>query len=211
MGIGAGALAAVSIGTTVAAGAASAAGALASASAQSSAARYQSQVAQNNAVMAAGAADTSIAQGDVAAQQQYQIGSQRTGAFRAAMGASGVDVNSGSAVDAQSSIARTTALNVGAVKYNADAQAVGLRNQTANYNAQQSVDIADASNATTAGYMSAGSSLLSSASSVSSKWSSFQQSGAIGSTSSAAGVDGTTLAASGGTNPWQSSMLSGSY
>ena len=129
------------------------------------------------------------------AQQQYQVGSQREGQARAAFGANGVDVNSGSAVDAQRSIARTTALNVGADVYNADVQAVSDRNQTANYDTQANTDRTAASNAVTSGFIGAGTSLIGTASAVSSKWASFQQSGVLGGGS--AGGAGSTIAMGG--------------
>ena len=139
--------------------------------------RYQAQVAQNNAKLAAGAADTALAQGQVAAQQQYQVGSQRLGQARAAEGANGVDVNSGSARDVQSGIARTTALNVGATTYNSDVQAVSDRNQAANYDTQANVDQTAGANAVTSGFIGGATSLIGSASSVASKWASFQTNG----------------------------------
>ena len=146
--------------------------------------RYQAQVAQNNAKLAAGAANTALQQGDVLAQRDYQVGSQRTGQTRAAEGANGIDVNSGSARDVQAGIARTTALNVGAQKYNSDVQAVSDRNQTANDDTQANVDRTEASNAVTQGFIGAGTSLIGTASAVSSKWAMFQQNGVLGSSGS---------------------------
>ena len=179
--------------------------------------RYQAQVAMNNAGTAAKAGDTALAQGQVAAQQQYQVGSQRQGQARAAFGADGVSANSGSAVDVQSGIARTTALDVGAVGYNADVQAVGLRNQVANYDTQANVDRTAASNAVTSGFLGAAGSLIGSASSVSSKWASMQQAGVFTPPENAT-IDGykpvspnPVTGQNVASNPWASSMLSGAY
>ena len=110
----------VSMGLGAAGGIFGAVGSIMGGNSQAANDRYQAQVAQNNARLAAGAADTAQAQSDVVAQQQYQVGSQRLSQARAAMGANGIDVNRGSALDVQSGIARTGALNVNAVKYNAD-------------------------------------------------------------------------------------------
>ena len=170
-----------SMGLGAAGGLFGAVGSILGGNAQAANDRYQAQVAQNNAKLAAGAANTALDQGNVVAQAQYQVGSQRLGQARAAEGANGVDVNSGSARNVQAGIARTTALNVGAVKYNADVQAVSDRNQTANYDTQANVDRTDASNAVTAGYIGAAGSLIGSASSVAGKWASFQQNGVLGS------------------------------
>jgi hypothetical protein len=168
---------AAALGAQAAQGVMGAAGSIMGGYSQASNDRYQAKVAMNNATMAAQAGNTAIDQGNVVAQQQYQVGSQRMGQARAAMGANGITLNSGSALDVQSGIARTTALNVGAVKYNADVQAVSDRNQTANYDTQANVDRTDASNAVTSGYIGAAGSLLGSASSVASKWAMFQQAG----------------------------------
>ena len=207
----------VALGAQAAQGIFSAASSIIGGNAQAANDRYQAQVAMNNAGVSAKAGDTALAQGEVAAQQQYQVGSQREGQARAAFGANGVDVNSGSARDVQSSIARTTALNVGATAYNADVQAVGLRNQVANYDTQADVDRTEASNAVTSGYMGAAGSLIGSASSVASKWSSMQQAGVFGgggnstiegyTPTSPNPVTGQNVAS----NPWASSMLSGAY
>ena len=168
---------AVALGAGAAGGVVGAVGSILGGEGQAANDRYQAQVAQNNAKLAAGAANTAIDQGNVVAQQQYQVGSQRLGQARAAEGANGIDVNSGSARDVQAGIARTTALNVGAVKYNSDVQAVSDRNQTANYDTQANVDETSASNAVTQGFIGAGTSLIGSASSVAGKWASFQQTG----------------------------------
>ncbi len=168
---------AVALGAGAAGGLIGGIGSILGGNAQASNDRYQAQVAQNNAAYSARAADTALTQGQVVAQQQYQVGSQRLGQARAAEGANGVAINSGSAVDDQASIARTTALNVGAVGYNADTQAVSDRNQTANYDTQANVDRTSASNAVISGFIGGATSLLGSASSVSSKWASFQQAG----------------------------------
>jgi hypothetical protein len=157
------------------------------AKAQSNAADYNAAVAKNNAEMAAQNAETTLQQGDIAQQRDYQEGAQRMGAIRAAMGANDVQLNSGSALDLQGDAARTTQQNVQATGYNSLVQAVGLRNQAIDYGSQAGLDIAQGENAQTAGNTQALSSIIGGASSVSSKWASFQQNG-IGSGPQMGGV-----------------------
>lgn len=204
----------VAMGMSALSGLAGAGSSLMGGNATAAADRYQAQVAQNNAARSAQAADVVQQQGQVQAQSYYQQGDQRMAAARAGYGASGVDVNSGSALDAQSSIARTTAQNVNAVGYDADVQAVGYRNQAANYQTQAGLDLASARQAKTAGLLGAASSLIGSASAVSSKWDMFKNAGALGGSSltgttsaDLTGIDGTKLAAMGGANPWAAAML----
>jgi hypothetical protein len=147
------------------------------AKAQSNAADYNAAVAKNNAEMAAQNAETTLQQGDIAQQRDYQEGAQRMGAIRAAMGANDVQLNSGSALALQGDQARTTQQNVQATGYNSLVQAVGLRNQAIDYGSQAGMDTAEAANDTTAGNTRALSSIIGGASSVSSKWASFQQQG----------------------------------
>ena len=170
MGIGAGAASAAAIATSAASGIAGATGALMSGAAQALAAKYQSGIAQQNAALAKNNANIALAQGDAAVQEQYQAGAQKMGAERAAIGAGNIELGSGSALSDQISLARTTAQNVQNTQYNADTQAVGYLNQGAQDTAQSSIDMMTAANDTTAGFLGAGTSLLTSASQVSSKW-----------------------------------------
>lgn len=167
---------AIAIGATLLSSATAATGAVMSASAQRQAADYQAAVAQQNAQQSANAARAALAQGDVAAQQQYQQGAARMGAIKAALGANNIELNGGSALNDQTSQALITGENVANTQYNALAQSITLRNQGASYSAQAGLDTMTGQNASTAGFISAGSSLLGAASQVSSKWSMWQQS-----------------------------------
>src|SRR5947209_1984568 len=63
------------------------------------AALYQSQVAQNNAKIAKQNADWDIEAGEIAAANRGQQVRAAVGSQKASQGASGVDVNTGSAAD----------------------------------------------------------------------------------------------------------------
>ena len=169
------AIPAIAIGATLLSGAAAGAGAVMSAHASAQAANYNAAVADANAKQSATTATSAIAQGDVAAQQQQDIGAAKMGGLIAAYGANNIETNSGSALNAKVSLADTTARNVSATQYNANATAVSALNQGKGDTAQAGLLQMQASNDTTAGYVSAGTSLLSSASQVSPKWSFMQQ------------------------------------
>ena len=179
MGIGAGA---ASIAATAASGIAGAAGSIMSGSAQAQAANYNAQVARNNATLSAQQAGVTLAQGQVAQQQQFQIGAAKMGALRAAYGANNIETDSGTAVNAQTSLAQTTGQDVANAGYNANVKAVGYLNQGANFQDQASLDMATASNDQTAGLFGAGTSLLGAASQVGSKWAWMQGGGSSGGT-----------------------------
>jgi len=159
------------------------------AAAQKSSADYNAAVAKNNATLAAQNAQTTLQQGDIAQQRDYQEGAQRMGAIRAAMGANDVQLNSGSALDLQGDAARTTQQNVQATGYNSLVQAIGLRNQAIDYTSQSGLDIAQGQNDQTAGAYSGLSTIIGGASSVSSKWASYQQAGINGFTPGSAGYN----------------------
>jgi hypothetical protein len=151
---------AVGLAMTAASAAASAAGAEEQGHASADAARYQSQVAQNNASLAMqqGATNSSL----VASQWASKEGQQR-----AVMGANGVDVNSGSSLASQQGLAEQGGIDVANTKYN-----YILKSSS---DVQQSVlDNTQATNDISAGNMGAMNSLLSGASQFSSKWASWQ-------------------------------------
>ncbi len=170
----------IALGATLLSGVVGAAGSIMTGSAQASAANYNAAVAQNAAKQASSAASAAISQGDVAAQQQYQIGAQRMGGLIAAEGANNINTGTGSALNARVSLADTTARNVAGTQYNANAEAIGYLNQSKGDTAQASLLQDQAGADTTAGYIGAGTSILSAASQVSSKWSYMMPGGTSG-------------------------------
>jgi hypothetical protein len=126
-----------------------AAGAIRSAQAQSAASNYNAQVATQNASIAE-------SQGNAAAEAQQRDAQRRLGSTLAAFGASGVQTDTGSPVDVLTDSARQATLDNLTTRYNYKR---GL-----GYTTQAQLDSASASNATTAGYLSAAGSLVGGAS-----------------------------------------------
>jgi hypothetical protein len=150
-----------------------------SANAQKASSDYNAQVAMNNAKLASSNAEVAGAQGDLAAQKQYQLSTQQQGALRAAQAANGIELDSGSPLAVQGDLARTGQQNVQATQYNADVDSTNYLDQQLDYTSTAGMDTATGQNDATAGGLSAGSSIIGGASSVSSKWASYQQSGAL--------------------------------
>jgi hypothetical protein len=145
------ALSAASAVAGVASAAVGAAGAIQSGKAQSGAANYNAEIAQQNQQQALQNANLVSASGEQQAAVQEQKTRSEAGAIKAAQAASGVDVNSGSAVDVQSSAAETGQLNALTVRANAAREAYGYQTQSTSFEDQAQLDTAQAANATTAG------------------------------------------------------------
>ena len=203
MGIGAGAAAAVGAiasnagaigaGASLLGTAVSAVGSIQSAQSQSAAAKYSAAVATNNATTAA--YNAQAAEDTQAAKTQSIMRSydQRLGAQRAALGASGVNINSGSALDVQSATVQNQTIDANASNYQGEESAWGYRTQEQNFINQATLDSAQSSNASTAGIFSSAGTVLSGAGQVASRWYQF------GSTSGAGTQVGNTFDGSG----WQ--------
>lgn len=177
MGIGAGTLAGIGAVTSILGTGVSMLGAMQQGAAQKSAADYQAQVARNNQVVAQQNATLVQQQAAAKAQGDQRAGDQRLGAQRAAIGAAGGALDSGSALDVQSSTVTQTGLDTANVNYQGRLAAYGDQVQGSNYGAQAGLDTAQGANAATAGSLNAFGSLLGGASQVAGKWSGFQQKG----------------------------------
>jgi hypothetical protein len=158
-----GVLGLVSIGASLIGGGISAIGAMQQANAQAAAAEYQAAVARNMAKY-------TIEQGQVEEQQQRMKTNAILAQTRAVIGASGVDVNTGTPSQVQVSGQTLGELDALTVRNNAYAKAVAYQDQAKLYDMQASSD-------QTAGWLSALGSVMGSAASVSDKWMSFQQQG----------------------------------
>jgi hypothetical protein len=160
-------------------GVVSAIGAIKQGQAQADAANYQAQVARNNEVIALQQANITRQDGAIKAQQQDQKSAQTLGTQKAVLGASGVDVESGSArevIASQNELARLDALTV---QSNAERKAWGYDVEAANQKSQQTLYKMQASNAREAGYLNAFSSLLGGFGKVASKWGSSSSSDSL--------------------------------
>lgn len=158
----------------VAGAATGAVGAISSANAASSAATYNSEVAAQNQTIA----NNNATYASQAGEQQAAISEQKTraqvGSIKAGQAAGGIDVNSGSAVDVQSSAAQLGELNAITIRSNAARTAYGYQTQAAGYGDQSALDTMEAQNSQTAGEIGASSTILGGLSSASSNWSKYQ-------------------------------------
>ncbi len=147
--------------------------------AQAASANYSAQVAANNAAIAEQNAQHAEAAGRAQAEAVSLKGAQTSARIKVAQAASGIDVNTGSAVDVQESQGEKNTLDTETVMSNAELQAYGYRTQGTGYTAQSALDTATAeqapigaSFAASGDYLKGGGGLLSSISSVGSKWAS---------------------------------------
>lgn len=180
MGVGATTLAAISLGVGVIGTGVSAIGAISQGNAQADAARYQSQVAANNAIISQQQAQTTIASGEQQAAIQGMKTRATVGAIKAAQGASNIDVNTGSTVDVRESAAELGMEDTLTTRSNAARQAYGYQVGATSDTAQAGLLQKRASGAETAGAFGAVGSLLGGASSFGKQFSDFKQAGVFG-------------------------------
>jgi hypothetical protein len=140
--------------------------------------RAQAQVEANNAQLSEWQAQDAIARGDMAAGEVIQRGAQIKGSQRAAFAANGVDLGYGSALEIITDTDYLTAVDASQVQNNAAREAWGYRVQ-----ADQATDRARA--ATNGAnqvrpWLSAGTSLLTSATAASRTWYGGNKSGGAG-------------------------------
>jgi hypothetical protein len=173
-------LGAISLGASAAGGATSAFGSIFGGQAAANQANYQAGIAQMNANIARQNASYELAKGEVEAQQsgmktRYQIGSTK-----AIQGASGIDVNRGTAPLVRTSEAEVGSMNEATIRAGAARKAYGFDVEAAGQDATAQLDRMSASNAKTASYISAGSSILGTIGSVSGNWTKMYKSGVFG-------------------------------
>lgn len=139
--------------------------------ATSSAASYNAQVAQNNATIANQNAAYATAAG---AAKTEQVGLQQAaqgGQIKAGLAANGVDVNSGSALNVETSQRELGELDEQTTANNAELQAYGYQTQAAGFQSQSALDTMEAETAPIGADIGAAGGLLGSASSIGLKWS----------------------------------------
>ncbi len=154
-------------------------GQIMSSQAAASASKYNAKVNERNA----GVATQNAAISGQAGSQQATIQSLKT---RASMGdaktsqaGAGMDVNSGSAVDVQDSIAKIGELDALTIRSNAVKEAYGYATQATNFKSEAALDRFEASNKLTQGYFDATTTLLGSGSKASSSYESYKKAGAL--------------------------------
>jgi hypothetical protein len=148
-------------------------GGMQSGQAASSAAKYQAQVARNNAQIAMQNAEYASQAGETAAQAQGFKNRATLGSIAASQSASGLSFDSPSLYDVREGSANVLRLDTANVAQNAALRARAYQTQATNYEAEAGLDTRKASDASSAGLLSAGGSLLSGASSFADKWNKF--------------------------------------
>lgn len=145
-------------------------GAVKSANAEAAAAKYNASEAQVNAGIAKQNEALSAQSGEEQVAQQQQRTRAEVGASLANQAASGVDVNSGSAVDVRMSESELGQLDALNVRSNATREAFGYSTQASNFKNEASLDSFEAKNDTSAGVVNAAGTLLGSAGSAASNF-----------------------------------------
>lgn len=115
-------------------------GALVQGQAQADASSYQAQVARNNAQTAENNAQYVLRAGETDVTNQNLKGRSRLGNVKAEQAASGVDVNTGSAVKVRSGEAAAVRQDVLTTKSNAEQKAYGYRTTATSEEAQAGLD-----------------------------------------------------------------------
>jgi hypothetical protein len=174
--ISAPAMMAVAAASAVVGGGVSAYGAVESGQASSEAANYQAQVSANNAIIATQNAQQATAAGEAQVTQQQLKTAATVGAIKTNQAASGLDVNSGSNLDIQSSAKELGELDALTIRNGAARQAYGYEVQSVSDVNQGQLQQSEAGQDLTAGTIKAGSSILGGASSASSDYGKYLQS-----------------------------------
>lgn len=165
-------------------------GANASGKAQAAQATYQSGLASINQKIAKQNADYARAAGEAEAQQSGMKTRAIIGRTRAIQGASGLDVNRGSALKVRESQADLGAQDAATIRHNAARKAYGYEVEALNKGAQADIYGMAAKNAKTASKYAVASSIIGGASSVADKWSKASQYGIFGAPASQKGKNG---------------------
>lgn len=152
--------------------------------------RYQAQVAQNNAALDETKSNMASQQGEVDATAQGMKNRAQQGQIRAAIGASGVDPNTGSAAEVQSGAAALGMQDTMTVRSNAAKQAWGYKVEASNAENQATMDMTASHNTRSAALGGALGSFLSGISSAAGGWAKYGlASGDIGGSTGGGGLD----------------------
>jgi hypothetical protein len=158
---------------SVASGVLGAAGALYSGFSAKQAADYQAKVAMNNAKAAEDMRRTEIQRGLQEAQEQDMANAEKQGQTRAAMAASGFDINTGTQREigvSQTVLGRTDSLRRA---YSGELAGWKLRNQADSFRSEAEIAKYKGDSAMTSGMIGAGGSLIGGAGQFASKWPTF--------------------------------------
>jgi len=174
------ALAVLGMVTTAIGGVQQAAGQRAAASASAQSYGYQATIADNNARKAKQNADWVGRQGDIEATTEGLKTGAEVSAMKAKQGASGVDVNTGSAVAARDAAARIGAINALTIKSNRAREAWGYNVDSTNEELQGDLYRKAGVNAGVAGQIASTGTLLNTAGNFAGQFSNWMTSGSSG-------------------------------
>lgn len=135
-------------------------GALQKGQASSQAAKYNSQLAERNAQIADQNESWAIQEGEQNTEQKEMQTRATVGSIRSAQSANGIDVNSGSNLDVQSSAARLGELDALNIRADAARKAYGYATDSANQKAKSNLDKYESDQDALGGYIDAGSTFL---------------------------------------------------
>lgn len=163
-------LGAVGLGATLFSGMMGVKGAQAAGAAQAGQYEYQAGLAEINAQTAKENAEYTRRIGELKAMQYGMSAGQRSGAIKAGLGASGLDVNSGSAKDIIASDELVKGMDLATIRSNALKTAYDYDVQSTQFKNQAQLYRMGAADAQTATKYNVASSILGTVTSVSSKW-----------------------------------------
>lgn len=169
----------VGLGASALGGVTSALGAYSSSQASAQSAKYNSEVDKINAGIAQRKATDAGAAGEA---ETYNAGlrtREKIGAIETNQAASGIDVNKGSAVDVRASQEAVGQLDALTIRTNAAKEAYGYNAQADSLNNQSNLELDEASQDKSAGFLDAGSTLLGTAGTVGSKYAEYQNAGLL--------------------------------
>lgn len=136
-----------------------------------SAAEYNAAVARNNQVIAERQAQDALKRGEIAESEQRRKNQAILGSQKAAMGANGLEIGSGSNLDILGDTAQFGELDALTIKSNAQREAYGYRVQGMNFGAEAGLADFRASQAMPSALIGAGGTLLSGVGSAVDRWS----------------------------------------
>lgn len=139
---------------SLASGVMGAMGAMAQADAAADAANKNAQIAEYNRQVAERNKNTVLAEADAAARDQSRDNRRVMGSIRASYGASGLSLE-GSPLDVMEDTALEQELDVSKTRYKGELQAIGYKDEAANYKMKAELHRMEAASATRAGGISA--------------------------------------------------------
>lgn len=139
--------------------------------------QYTADVARNNAMLAKQAADVEDQRGAEEARTQDLKNKALIASQMVGFASSGIDITSGSALDARESSSKLGRLDTLTTKYNSDRKVNNLQNQSLMYEAEADVARSKGSYGLLSGIMGVGTSILGGVSSFSDKWASYKKAG----------------------------------